>query len=58
MDPFFVPPGRGAPDLRGLYIHFYAPPLPCHMHVIFYSQSEALPPVASALPAPAGVLGA
>lgn len=58
MDPFLAQCLlAGAPDPRGLYIHFYAPPLPCHMHVIFYSQSEALPPVPSALPAPAGVLG-
>lgn len=40
----------GAPDPRGLYIHFCAPPLPRHMHVIFYSQSVALPPASSALP--------
>lgn len=57
-EPLLSASWPGAPDPRGLYIHFYAPPLPCHMHVIFYSQSEALPPASCALPAPAGVLGA
>lgn len=58
--PFSVPlvGGRaGGPHPRGLYIHFVSPHLPCCMHVIFYSQSIALPPIASALPLPAGVVG-